>query len=359
MTRLATVVCITLAIAGAAYWGRDRLAVRATPPESPRFAVADTRTMSASVIATGIVRLRVGAEVRVGSQVSGIVQRLNVTVGSRIRQGDVIAEIDSRALEAQLAQARAQVAVAAEDVKQTEVQLARARQLGERQLVPRQQVEDLALAVDSAKAKLTKAERDADAVSTTLSYAVIRAPISGTVASVATQEGETVAAAFAAPTFVTIIGDHALQLIAMVDETDIGAVTPRNLATFNVEAYTGRDFTGHVERVAPKATIVSGVVNYEVMIAIDSPADALKPDMTANVSIRTAEREALVIPNVAVQREGGERFVFIDDHGTRVKRSVTVGPRNGIVIEVTKGLNAGDRVLLSGVANVTSQEASR
>jgi len=226
MKRVAALACAALTMAvGGAYWSRGLWTARATPTEASRFATAELRTMAATVLATGTVRLRVGAEVRVGSQVSGIVRMLNVTVGSHIRLGDVIAEIDSRPLEAQLAQARAQALVAEQEVRQAEVQFARAQQLGERQLVPRQQVEDLALAVDSARAKLAKAERDADVVATTLSYAVIRAPISGTVASVSTQEGETVAASFASPTFVTIIGDHALQLVAMVRAAHARAAT--------------------------------------------------------------------------------------------------------------------------------------
>jgi len=348
---------LAVAVAGM-FWGRGLWTARATPTEAPRFAVAELRTMSATVIATGTIRLRVGAEVRVGSQVSGIVRTLNVTVGSHIREGEVIAEIDSRGLDARLAQARAQIVVAEQEVRRAEVDLARAQRLDERQLVPRQQVEDASLAVGDAKAKLAKAQRDADVVETDRSYAVVRSPISGTVASVSTQRGETVAASFATPTFVTIIGDRALQLVAMVDETDIGAVVRGNRVTFTVEAYLDREFDGHVERVAPKATIVSGVVNYEVMIAIDSPADVLKPDMTSNVSIQTAKREALVVPSAAIQREGDTRFVLVDQQGATTRRSVTLGSRDAGMTEVKKGLSAGDRIVV-GAATASSQEAGR
>jgi HlyD family secretion protein len=164
---------------------------------------------------------------------------------------------------------------------------------------------------------------------------------------VSTQEGETVAATFAAPTFVTIIADHALQLIAMVDETDIANVVRANPVTFTVEAYPSRDFDGHVERIAPKATVVSGVVNYEVMVAVDSATDVLKPDMTANIAIRTAERRALVVPNAAVQREGEERFVYVDEAGRLARRPVSVGVREAGVVEIKQGLAASDRVLTS------------
>jgi HlyD family secretion protein len=360
MRRLVILGCAVLAIAaGGAYWGRGIWAARVTPTETPRFATAESRTLAAIVLATGIVRLRVGAEVRVGSQVSGIVKTLNVTVGSHIRAGDVIAEIDSRPLEARVAQAQAQMAVAARDVRRAEIELARARRLDERQLIPRQQLEDAALSLEEATARLAKAERDTEVVTTDLSYAAIRAPISGTVSFVSTQKGETVAASFAAPTFVTIIGDHALQLVAMVDETDIGAVAARNRVTFSVEAYPDREFEAHVDRIAPKATIVSGVVNYEVLIDIDSPADVLKPDMTANISIRTAERQALVVPNAAIQREGDAQFVFVDEHNSIVKRPVTVGARDGATIEVKKGLAAGERVQIGRTPGTPVKEILR
>jgi RND family efflux transporter MFP subunit len=246
-----------------------------------------------------------------------------------------------------LAQANAQVTVAEQAVKRAEVEMARAQQLGDRELVPRQQVEDAALALQGANVQLEKNRRDAAVVATDLSYAVIRAPISGTVASVSTQEGETVAATFAAPTFVTIIADHALQLIAMVDETDIANVVTANKVTFTVEAYPSREFDGHVERIAPKATVVSGVVNYEVMVAVDSATDVLKPDMTANIAIRTAERQALVVPNNALQREGDERFVYVEEAGRLEKRAVSVGVREAGVVEIKKGLTPSDRVLTS------------
>jgi macrolide-specific efflux system membrane fusion protein len=341
------VLALALAVGVGAYLGRGLLTARTPPASPPQFAQTAWRNIAATVTTTGVVRLRVGAEVRVGTQVSGIVQKLNVTVGSHIRRDDVIAEIDSRGLEARLAQAGAQVSVAEQAVRRAEVELTRAEQLGEQQLVPRQQVEDATLALQGAQAQLEKSRRDAAVVATDLSYTVIRAPISGTVASVSTQEGETVAAAFAAPTFVTIIADHALELIAMVDETDIANVVRANRVTFNVEAYPSREFDGHVERIAPKATVISGVVNYEVMVAVDSATDVLKPDMTANIAIRTAERRALVVPNAAVQREGDERFVYVDEAGRLARRPVSVGVREAGVVEIKKGLAASDRVLTS------------
>ncbi|HYL99930.1 MAG TPA: HlyD family secretion protein [Blastocatellia bacterium] len=134
----------------------------------------------------------------------------------------------------------------------------------------------------------------------------ITAPVSGTVASVATQEGETVAASFAAPTFITIIEDKALELVAMVDETDISNVHIGDPVTFTVETYPSRDLGGVVKRIAPKATIVSGVVNYEVGIEIGrKEISLLKPDMTANISIRQREQAGRKAPSSAAGKARG------------------------------------------------------
>jgi len=337
------------AIAGGTYWGMNRGGDPGDAEVATVFVAPELRTIASSILATGIIRLRVGAEVRVGSQLSGIVEELNVTVGSRIEQGDVIARIDSRGLQARLAQAEAQVVVLEQELRRAEVQLARAEQLDVERLVAATDVEDRTLDLADVRARLEKARRDAAVVETELGYAVIRAPISGIVASVTTQKGETVAASFTTPTFATIIAEDALELVAMVDETDIGNVAERNSVFFSVETYPAEEFAGRVEKIAPKGTIISGVVNFEVMISIESPAELLKPDMTANVSIRTAEREALVLPTQAVQRDGFDRFVFVEQEGTLVKRSVSVGTREAGFTEIRQGLAPQDRVAIPPV----------
>ncbi|GMU69986.1 MAG: hemolysin D [Steroidobacteraceae bacterium] len=336
-------------LAAGIYWWQLRPGEGSGQTAAARVVTPERRTVASSVLATGVVRLRVGAEVRVGSQVSGIVQELNVTVGSHIDRGAVIARIDSRGIEARLAQARAQIGVIEQEVARARVELARVQRLEERQLVAQSEVEDRRLALAEATARLEKARRDAEVVETELGYAVIRAPISGTVASVTTQKGETVAASFTTPTFVTIIGDDALQLVAMVDETDIGGVAPGNPVVFTVEAFPAEEFRGHVERIAPKGTIISGVVNYEVMIGIDESAELLKPDMTANVTIETAQREALVVPNDAILRDEGSRYVLVQTDAGADRREVVVGARAGGVTEIRRGLAPTDRVLVGAV----------
>jgi len=331
------------ALAGIAWWSRSQAAARGAGG-APRLVTAELRTVETIVTATGIVRPRVGGEVRVGAQVSGIVESLRVTEGAHIRRGEVIAVIDSRVLAARLAQARAQAAVDAVELRRARIELARGQRLAALELVPRQQAEDLALAAESAQAKLDKSRRDVAAVETDLAYVVLRAPIAGTIASVSTQQGETVAASFAAPTFVTILADDALQLVAMVDETDIGNVRAGNPVHFTTEAFPARELAGRVARVAPKATIVSGVVNYEVTVEILEGARDLKPDMTANVSIQTARHAALMLPAAAVGRDGDASFVLAAQAGRLVRRAVTVGAREAGMTEIKSGLRAGERV---------------
>jgi HlyD family secretion protein len=304
------------------------------------------RMVGNTVNATGTVRLRVGSEVRVGSQLSGIVKKLNVTVGSHVRGGEVIAEIDDAPIQARLAQAEAQAQLDHASMEHAQVNFERAQKLASEQLIPVQQKQDLQLALAEANARYEKSLRDRDLVKVDLGYVAIRTPISGTVASVSTQEGETVAASFTAPTFVTIIGDHSLQLVAMVDETDIANVKHGNPVSFTVDSYPSRDFPGIVESIAPKATIVSGVVNYEVTIDIRKDAQLLKPDMTANVSVRTAQHNALLLPATTVQRDGDQSFVYMPGRNGPERKPVVVGTKEAGMLEIKRGISQSDEVLL-------------
>jgi RND family efflux transporter MFP subunit len=340
------VLVVLVGAAVAAYW------LPKQPREEGNSAAAstispETKEIDSIVTTSGTVRLRTGAQVRVGSQVSGIVRKLNVTVGSPIQNGDIIAEIDPRPLQARVEQARTQADLDEVGVGKAARDLKRGQQLFAEGLLPAQQKEDLEWQSKSALAKLEKSKSDLAAAEIDLSYAVIRAPISGTVASVSTQEGETVAASFAAPTFVTIIEDNALELVAMVDETDIANVLPGDTVNFTVEAYPLREMPAIVKRIDPVATIISGVVNYPVMATIQRDGRLLKPDMTANITIKTAERKALVVPNGAILREGEERFVFLIRDGKQEKRTVTIGTRAAGFTEIKKGLRASDLVIVN------------
>ena len=334
---------LLLGVAGAYVWRRNSAQAGAARPRALSIIQPEVRIVRSTVQATGVVRLRSGAEVRVGAQLSGIVTRLNVTVGSRVQRGVAIAQIDSHGLEARIEQAEAQVNVdriALEKEKQT---FARVQALSSAGLIATQQAEDAESDLRSAEAKVKKSEDDEEVVKADLPYALIRAPISGTISSISTQEGETVAASFAAPTFVTILEDNALELVAMVDETDIGNVRPGQDVQFTVQTFADREYTGKVVRIAPAGTIISGVVNYEVGIRLDKPA-GLKPDMTANVAITTARHSALMIPVDCLRREGARRFVYVSRNGNLTRRNVTSGAADEGFIEIRDGLSEQDHI---------------
>jgi macrolide-specific efflux system membrane fusion protein len=348
---------LSLAAVAATLGGLPALLWRAQLPQAsavPASVLPQRRMLSATVTTNGTVRLKSGAQVRVGSQVSGVVKKLNVTVGSRIRRGEVIAEIDPSSLAAKVAQAKAQVAV--DEVARAKAQrdLERLQRLAEQNLVPQQQMEDLAWQVKGATARLTKSNSDLAAAQVDLSYTVVRAPISGTVASVSTQQGETVAASLNAPTFVTIIEDGALELVAMVDETDIADVRPGNAMRYTVEAQPAQELAATVRRIDPTASILSGVVNYPVVGTIEGDIGLLRPDMTANITIVTGQRAALFIPALAVGREGGRNVVYLAPRGVQdapVKRAVRTGVRQGTQVEVTFGLGPLERILAAAPAD--------
>jgi HlyD family secretion protein len=133
----------------------------------------------------------------------------------------------------------------------------------------------------------------------------------------------------------------------MVDEADIGNVRKGEKVEFTTETYPDREFQGTVTRIAPVATILSGVVNYEVAISIERDVALLRPDMTANINIRTSEHRALLLPSKCVQRDGGQSFIHVQGPGgSGVKRIVSVAGRISDETEIIHGLRAEERVEL-------------
>ncbi len=247
-------------------------------------------------------------------------------VQSRYRPEEIqIAQDEVRQAEATLAEATAEVGKIA--VKEREL-LAAERQVDQ----------------ERAAVKATEAS---------LGYATITAPIAGTIASVSTQQGETVtsgSAAAQAPTFVTIVDLTRLEAHAYVDETDIGKVQVGQTASFTVDAFPDREFAGSITAIYPKALIQLNVVTYDVVIGIDNRDGQLRPDMTTNVTIAVAKRErALTVPNGAVRREGGDRFVVVVEGDRLARRSITTGWRDKSYTEVLSGLKEGERVAVGEV----------
>jgi len=306
------------------------------------------RDISATVMAMGVVRPMVGAEVKVGSRVSGVVTHLRANIGDYVEAGEVIAEIDDAEFRARLSQNEASLAKAQAELALARLNLERLGTMAEREFVSRQQVDasESALQVASAQERLASANVESARIQ--LSYTRIRAPIGGVVASVATQEGETVAASFAAPTFVNIIDLDRLEVQAFVDETDIGRIQEGQAAWFSVDSYPAEEFEGEITAIFPKAVIQDNVVNYVVTIRItDRKGRVLRPEMTAAVTIILEPRaDVLAVPATAVARDRSERYVMVMNDGPPVRRTVQVGWTQGGWTEITDGLAEGERILL-------------
>jgi RND family efflux transporter MFP subunit len=185
-----------------------------------------------------------------------------------------------------------------------------------------------------------------------LGYTKIYAPISGVVAEVATQVGETVAASFASPTFVTIIDLDRLEVWAYVDETDIGRVEVGQRAIFTVDTYSDTDFEGTVTAIRPMAEIQDAVVNYVTVIEIsDGHGKILRPEMTTTVNVLLEQREDVIsIPNNAVRRDRDGAYAFVLRDGARVRQDIRVGYRGRDYTEVVEGLDEGDRVIVGTIS---------
>ena len=320
----------------------------AVDPASAPTAVATLREFTPRITATGNVRLLAGARVAVGARVSGVVERLAVTQGSRVSRGDLIAVLDSREARAGLADAESRIRQLQADSAQAAADGERAEALFRSRVATEQEVLVTRTARLRVASQLDAARAARDRARLALDYTTIRAPVSGIVASVSTHEGETVAASFAAPTFVTIVDPTRLECIALVDETDIGRVRVGQTAEFTVDPYPGRTFTGVVTRIAPDATIISGVVDYEVTIRVTSDIDGLKPQMTANIIIATETKRALVVPSAAVRQGAQGLFVWKLANGKPVQTTISAGARQLDVTEIRSGLAAGDSVLVGG-----------
>jgi RND family efflux transporter MFP subunit len=313
-------------------------------------------------MATGTVRPEVGAEVKVGPRISGVLEELLVHVGDSVRAGDLLARLDDaklranvQAAEAELAAARAAVGRAETQVVRASALLARRETLANGGLVSAEDLElqqrDLDIAhaeAGAAQARLRVAQTRLRSAQIELGYATIQAPISGTVTTVATREGEAVAASFTVPTFVTIMDLDRLEVETYVDEVDIGKVAVGQEAEISLDAFPNETFAGEVCAVSPEARVRDNVVTYVVLVRItDGDRGLLRPQMTASITISAgARRGLLLVPIEAVRRDdAGRPYVLVSRSDTAERRPVRLGQMYGSQVEVRSGLDEGEQAV--------------
>ena len=334
--------------------------------------------ISESVTATGTIEPV--TEVEVGTQVSGIIDKIYADYNSVVTKGQLIAEMDRVTLQSEVASQRAAYNGAKAEYEYQRKNYERNRGLHEKQLISDTDYEQSVYNYEKAKsnyessqASLAKAERN-------LSYATITSPIDGVVISRAVEEGQTVAAGFETPTLFTIANDLTqMRVIADVDEADIGQVKDGQRVEFTVDAYPDDTFEGTVQQVRLEATTESSVVTYEVVISAYNPDLKLKPGLTANVTIYTLEKEhALAVPTKALRfvpdaellsrigitvdgqsapAQTGKRELWVKNGDTLVPRTVSAGASSGELTEITEGLADGEVVAI-GLSAASEEPAA-
>ena len=342
-------------------------------------ATVDRANISNSVTATGTIEPV--TEVEVGTQVSGIIDKLYADYNSVVTKGQLIAEMDKVTLQSELASQKATYDGAKAEYEYQQKNYERNKGLHEKQLISDTDYEQSLYnyqkaksAFDSSKASLAKAERN-------LSYATITSPIDGVVISRDVEEGQTVASGFETPTLFTIAADLTqMQVVADVDEADIGDVEEGQRVSFTVDAYPNDVFEGKVTQIRLGATSSSSsttttttVVTYEVVISAHNPDLKLKPRLTANITIYTLDKQGvlsvpakalrftpavpLVGSNAVVKDCEGEHKVWTREGDTFTAHPVSIGISNGIVTEITGGINEGTQIVSDAVISTGAETA--
>ncbi len=346
----ALVVFLLIVAAGAAVVAvrQTSAARRDAAPRDLDIVRVTRRAIGASVKATGIIKPMVGAQVNVGSSVSGVVSRLLVRIGDRVEKGQLLAELDCRELVARRDAAEAALRSAEANLAYNEANWKRRQQLFEEGLIARAEFDLAEQARAVAEQQRNQARANLEDAATQLGYARIFAPITGVVSAVSTQEGETVAASFAAPTFVTLLDLNRLEVWAYVDETDIGRIRLGQRARFTVDTYGDREFPGRVTAIYPKPEIRDNVVDYVTVVRFAAPPGCtLRPEMTTTVNIDLERRDsALVLPTRAVRRDGNGRFVLVRRGDAIERRSISIGMKDENYWEISGGLQEGDAAVV-------------
>ena len=322
-------------------------------------AVAPANIMN-SITATGTIEPV--TSVTVGTQVSGIVSKLFVDYNSVVKKGQVIAELDKTNLMSQLNTAKTQLATAQSQLNYQTANYKRYKTLFEKGLVAADDFDNAKLSYTQAKEQVMSAKEEVQRAQTNLGYATITSPIDGVVLSKSVEEGQTVAASFSTPELFTIAQDLTnMQVVANVDEADIGDVKEGERVSFTVDAYPDDTFEGEVKQVRQEATTSNNVVTYEVVISAPNADLKLKPGLTANVTIYTAERKGVLsVPSKALrftpQKETVGKMKIVDAANAKnkvwtiegnsiVAHKVNIGMTDGTNTQIVGGIAEGTKVV--------------
>lgn len=334
-------------------------------------AKVERATISNSVTATGTIEPV--NKVEVGTQVSGIISKIYVDYNSIVKKGQVIAELDKINLESELASAKANLASSKSELDYQETNYKRMKALHDKGFISDDDFDIADLSYKKAKEAYLVQLQTVQKAQTNLGYATITSPIDGVVLSKDVEEGQTVAASFSTPTLFTIARDLTdMQVVANVDEADIGNVRDGQRVTFTVDAFPDDTFEGRVKQVRQQGEEESNVVTYEVVISAPNNDLKLKPQLTANVNIYTEEIENVVsVPAKALRfspskemMNDGEKIkdcnatnkLWIKETNILKAYPVKTGITNGIRTQILEGVKEGTAVITNAKAKGGTDE---
>jgi HlyD family secretion protein len=297
--KLITLTVAAVAAATSGYVLYRRAHSEAAP--AYRLAAIERGNLESTVAATG--SLGAVRTVQVGTQVSGQISAIYVDFNSKVKKGQLIARIDPTLQQQAVADAQAGVERAQATLAQTKAEYDRNKLLHDQKIVTDPEFNTAQLNYQLAKANATSAQIALDKARQNLSYTSIYAPIDGIVVERDMDVGQTVAASLSAPQLFVIAKDLSqMQILATVDESDIGQIKTDQPVSFTVQAYPGRTFTGTVSQVRINSTTVNNVVNYTAVVAVANPDGKLLPGMTATVKFLIGSaNDALSVPNAALR----------------------------------------------------------
>ena len=312
-----------------------------------------------SITATGSIEPV--TEVTVGTQVSGIISKIYVDYNSEVKKGQVIAELDKTNLISTLNTAKANLNNAESTLNYQTANYKRYKELYDKGLVSADEYENALLTYKQAKEQVISAKESVQTAQTNLGYATITAPIDGVILGKAVEEGQTVAASYNTPELFTVAKDlNDMQVVADVDEADIGNVTEGARVTFTVDAFPNDTFSGTVTQVRQEATETDNVVTYEVVISARNDDLKLKPGLTANVTIYTTEMQGVLsVSNKALRftpvKETVGNKKIVDCNGTSkvwtlegdklVAHAVKIGMTDGTHTQIISGVKEGQTII--------------
>lgn len=321
-------------------------------------------SMSEIVTATGTMESVTSVDV--GTQVTGIIDKLYVDFNDTVKKGQLLAEIEKTLLDSELKSANASMESARANYEYAKKNYERDKALHDEQLISDYEFQTTRKDYDVARLSYEKTQADRVRAAKNLNYAEIYSPIDGIVVSREVEVGQTVVSSMNVANLYTIADLDNMQVVGAVDEADIGQVKVGQHVTFTVDSYPNDVFEGTVTQVRINPTTTNNVVTYEVIVGAKNPDHKLIPGMTANLTIYTLElNDVTTVPLKALKfqpMEGKEdakglpkpekskiqakHYVWVQSGSKLVQTPVELGMANNVYQQITKGLKKGDKVAL-------------